>query len=74
MKEKNTMFDLNNLYRWCDDYGGGIVIADSRTEAQEKLEKMFGEDRDTDKLIIWPWHLDDYYDEENPDVLDIYGG
>ena len=68
------MFTLDNLYRWCDDYGGGIVIADSLTEAQAKLEKMFREERDIDKVIIWPWRLDDYFDEENPDVLDIYGG
>ncbi len=70
------MFDLNNIYRWCDDYGGGIVIAKSLVDAQAKLEKMLGEDeeRDADKVIIWPWHLDDYFDEENPDVLDIYGG
>jgi hypothetical protein len=74
MKEKITMFDLNNLYRWSDAYGGGIVIADSLLDAQEKLKKTLGEDRDADKLIIWPWHSDDYYDEENPDVLDIYGG
>lgn len=74
MKEKITMFDLNNLYRWSDAYGGGIVIADSLIEAQEKLKKTLSEERDVDKVIIWPWHLDDYYDEENPDVLDIYGG
>ena len=68
------MFDLNNLYRWCDDYGGGLVIADSLIDAQAKLEKALGEDRDPNKVIIWPWHLDDYFDKENPDVLDIYGG
>ena len=68
------MFNLINLYRWCDDYGGGIVIAESLIEAQSKLEKMFGEERDVEKTIIWPWHLDDYYDEENPDVVDVYGG
>lgn len=74
MKEKITMFDLNNLYRWCDDYGGGLVIANSLIEAKEKLEKMFGEERDIEKVIIWTWRLDDYFDKENPDVLDIYGG
>ena len=68
------MFSLNNLYRWCDNFGGGIVIAESRSDAQEKLMKALGEDRDPEKLIIWPWHLDDYFDEENPDVLDVYGG
>lgn len=68
------MFNLDNLYRWCDDYGGGIVIANSILEAQEKLTKAFGEERDADKVIIWPCRLDDYFDAENPDVLDIYGG
>lgn len=70
------MFDINNLYRWSDNFGGGIVIADSLLEAQEKLEKTLSKDeeRDINKVIIWPWHLDDYFDEENPFVLDIYGG
>lgn len=68
------MFKLENLYRWCDNYGGGIVIAESVVEAQEKVVKYLDEERDPNKLIIWPWHLDDYYDEENPDVLDVYGG
>lgn len=68
------MFNLINLYRWCDDYGGGIVIADSIEDASKKLENFLSEERSIDKVIVWPWHLDDYYDEENPDVLDIYGG
>lgn len=68
------MVDYNKLYRWCDDYGGGIVIADSLIEANEKVKAYLDEERDPDKLIIWPWHLDDYFDEENPDVLDVYGG
>lgn len=68
------MLTIDNLYRWCDDYGGGIVIANSLLEAQEKLSKQFGEERDAEKVIIWPWRLDDYFDKENPDVLDIYGG
>lgn len=68
------MFNLSNLYRWSDDYGGGIVIADSLIEANEKVKAYLDEERDPDKLIIWPWHLDDYFDEKNPDVLDVYGG
>lgn len=67
------MFNLNNLYRWCDGYGGGIVIANSINEAREKLEKMLDEERDANTVTIWPWYIDDYFDEENPDVLDIYG-
>lgn len=63
------MFNLNNLYRWCDDYGGGIVIANSVDEAREKLVKAHSERR---SFIIWLMIDDDYFDKENPDVLDIY--
>lgn len=66
------MFNLNNLYRWCDAYGGGIVIANSLLEAQEKIERALSEERDPNEVIIWPWHLDDYFDEENPEVIDVY--
>ena len=76
-EEMEVMFSHDNLYRWCDAYGGGIVIADSLVDAQKKLEKMFEKDpegRNASETIIWPWHLDDYYNKENPDVLDVYGG
>lgn len=66
------MTDLTNLYRWCDPYGGGLVIANSAEEAKDKVAKMLSEERLVQGLIIWPWLNDDYYDEENPDVFDIY--
>ena len=68
------MFELSNLYRWCDAYGGGIVIANSLLEAQEKIEKMLekDEERDPNDVIVWAWCIDDYFDKENPDVIDIY--
>lgn len=68
------MFELSNMYRWCDGVGGGIVIANSLIEAQEKVKNALNNERDRNKLIIWPWTKDDYFDETNPDVLDIYGG
>ena len=66
------MTNFDNVWRWSDSYGGGLVIADSMNEAREKLERMFGEDRDAKQTIIWPWVKDDYFDKDNPDVLDIY--
>ena len=64
--------NLSNLYRWCDENGGGLVIASSIEEAKEKLVKKndgsFAED-----YKVWPWENDDYYDEDNIDVFDIYG-
>ena len=66
------MFNINKLYRWCDDYGGGLVIASSKEKAVKKLTKKYGDERKS--FIVWQWKNDDYFDKENQDVLDIYGG
>lgn len=58
---------LEKLWRWSDDNGGGIVKARSIEEAELKLSKYGRKD-----CKIWPWLKDDYYDEKNPDVFDIY--
>lgn len=62
-----------NVYRWCDDYGGGLVVAESIEDASEKLQKKYkamGERNG--EFTIWLWENDDYYDEDNPFVYDIY--
>ena len=66
------MLFLNNAYRWCDDWGGGIVFAYSKDEAKEKLYNMYGESRNVEDMIIWSWTNDELFDEGNPDVFDIY--
>lgn len=65
---------INCIWRWCDGCVGGIVFAESGEEAKEKLVKKYGNELELDKVIIWHWTIDDYFDEKNPDVLDIYGG
>lgn len=65
------MFNLNKLYRWCDDHGGGLVIAFSKEKARAKLKKKYGNKRKD--FIIWLWTNDEYYDKDNQDVFDIYG-
>ena len=68
------MINLGQLYRWCDDFGGGLVIATSIEDAREKLEKKYQSMKNRNgEFKIWPWENDDYYDEDNKDVLDIYG-
>lgn len=57
------------LYRYICSGSGGLVIADTVADATLKLEKKYG----TDIAEIWSWEQDDYYDDENQDVLDIYG-
>ena len=64
--------DLDKIYRWCDPYGGGLIIAESYEDAQNKLTQMLGSSRFVEEIIIWPWLDDDYFDKENPDVFDIY--
>ena len=66
------MFDLDSVYRWCDDIGGGIVIASSVEDATNKLREKYKEDR-LENLKVWPWKNDDYFDIGNVDVFDIYG-
>lgn len=65
------MLNFENPYRWCDELGGGLVIASSVDDAKEKLVKKFGADRKD--FIVWLWTDDDYFDKENEDVFDIYG-
>ena len=65
------MMNMNNVYRWCDSYGGGLVFADSEVSAVEKLVAKYGETRDDFK--VWLWTKDDYYDGDHTDVFDIYG-
>lgn len=42
------MSNFDNVWRWCDSYGGGLVIAESMNEAREKLGRALGEDRDAE--------------------------
>lgn len=41
-------------------------------DRMEKLWKKYREDSDAGAMV-WEWEMDDYYDAENPDVLNMYG-
>lgn len=71
MKGEILMIELTDIYRWCDNFGGGLVIAASIEDARKKLDKKYPK-RLGGTWNIWPWKHDDYYDENNVDVLDIY--
>lgn len=47
------------------------MIADTEKSAWDKLKKKYGTE-EISKAEIWPWESDDYYDYENPDVLNVY--
>ena len=72
MFKRRKKLDLSKVYRWCDDYGGGIVIADSIEDAESKLRSYYPVESGRHKFKIWLWMVDDYYDSSNPDVFDIY--
>lgn len=62
-------------YRWCQHDtkldGGGIVFAPSEEDALRFLVKKYG-DKVTDDMKVWSWTSDDFYDDNNRMVLDIY--
>ncbi len=50
---------------------GGLLIADAKRSAVEKLEKKYGKEN-ISSAEIWPWELDDHYDPKDSDVLNVY--
>ncbi len=64
--------DIKRFWRftYCGGYGG-MVLADTKEEAMSKLQAKYGEKETTD-MLVWAWESDDYYDAENPDILNIY--
>lgn len=61
------------IFRWCDEHGGGLVIAFTERGARRKLQKVFAGLGRLKELQIWLWELDEYYDPEHRHVFDIYG-
>lgn len=69
---------LENIWRYSLNDGecGGIVIAFSQVEAEQKVLEMY-EDWDVDQeeeinIKVWKAILDDYYSKDYPNVLEIY--
>lgn len=68
------MMSLDNMYRWCDDFGGGLVIATSIEEARNKIAEFmtYLEQPERTNFTIWLMKDDDYFTESHPDVFDVY--
>ena len=62
---------LNNIWRYSINLGdfGGIVIADTAESAEEKVRKKYN----VREICVWKMMEDDYFDENNTDVLECYG-
>ena len=68
---------IDRIWRYSINMGetGGIVIADSKEDAEREIKKYHEKDifnLNKDELLIWKWHDDDYYDSKNPFVLNCY--
>ena len=50
---------------------GGLVIADTKEEVARKLAEKYGS-LEASQALIWLWNCDDYYDEEHPNIMNIY--
>lgn len=62
-------------YSLNDEECGGIVIASTQEEAEQKVKEMYEEgDGDSEKNIVQVWKSiwDDNYSKDYPDILEIY--
>lgn len=68
---------LKNIWRYSVNEGdaGGIVIAENKDEAYEKVFNKYKNFNRNEKaeIIIWKAKDDDYYDKDYEDVLERYG-
>ena len=66
---------MKKIYRYCsDNLGvGGIVMAENSNESVYKIKTKYNDYTDFSDLIIWDFTTDEYYDENNTDVVECYG-
>lgn len=69
----------NNVWRYTVEHGnyGGIVVADSKEDAKEKVLSAYGDwyadlENLKENIEIWNAESDESYNECYPDVLEIY--
>lgn len=64
--------DNVKLYRYSVDDGefGGVVVAADLQEAKKLVRKSYPNVND---ILVWDAEEDDYYNEDNPNVLECYG-
>lgn len=69
---------LENIWRYSVNKGeaGGIVIADIKEKAEQKVKEMYddydGSENEENEITVWEAVLDDDYSKDYPDVLEIY--
>lgn len=66
---------LERVWRYVvEDKFGGIVFADTKEEAEYKVKARYSRFLDSiSNVLVWKIEEDDFFDAENPDVLDCYG-
>ena len=62
---------LNRVWRYSINEGefGGIVFADTKESAERKVRRKYNDG----DVCTWQMTNDDYFDRDNPDVLECYG-
>ncbi len=50
---------------------GGLVVADTKEGTAKKLAEAYGHE-EAGSAVIWTWDRDEYHDEKNPDVFNLY--
>lgn len=69
---------LENIWRYSVNKGeaGGIVIANTKEESEQKVKEMYedydGSENEENEIIVWKAMMDDDYSKDYPDILEIY--
>lgn len=65
---------LEKIWRYTINGFGGIVFAETKDEAEEKVTRMYKEEFFIDgELCVWNIKDDDYFNSNCPDVWECYG-
>ena len=63
--------NAGHIWRYSINDGeyGGIVFASNEEQARKKIIKKYNRS----DFLVWVWENDDYFDENNLDVFEVYG-
>jgi len=76
-KEERAMMEKIWKYTVNEEECGGIVVADSREEAEKKVRERYGDWHGVGssiqpEIIVWKAVEDACYCADHPDVLEVY--
>jgi len=62
-----------NIWRYCVNGFGGIVMAETKELAESKIKSAYKHMNSFDEFSVWNIEDDDYFNKDYPDVWECYG-